>query len=169
MNLTLYSGSTRSRFIYRLQGAQRLSQKGQIPLSLYRVRRIPRKAHPHCLVQRLFSLFPSGLPGFALLLLRASVALAILLEGYAQRQELSGLVLGALVMLSATLCMGFLTPLAAALALVFQMVSWVSLSDYGIELHAVAILDALALALLGPGAYSVDAYRFGRRIVLPTK
>jgi uncharacterized membrane protein YphA (DoxX/SURF4 family) len=167
MNLTLYSDSTRS--IYRLQGARRLSQKGWLPLSLYWLRRIPRKAQPHCIVQRLFSMFPSGLPGFALLLLRASVALAILLEGYAHRQELSGLVLGALVLLSATLCMGFLTPLAAALALVFQMVAWASLDDNGIELHAVAILDALALALLGPGAYSVDAYRFGRRIVLPNE
>jgi len=25
-------------------------------------------------------------------------------------------------------------------------------------------LDAVALALLGPGAYSVDSYRFGRRV-----
>jgi uncharacterized membrane protein YphA (DoxX/SURF4 family) len=63
--------------------------------------------------------------------------------------------------------MGFLTPFAAALALVFRVVAWASLGDHGIELHAVAILDALALALLGPGEYSVDAYRFGRRIVLP--
>jgi hypothetical protein len=27
-------------------------------------------------------------------------------------------------------------------------------------------LDALALALLGPGAYSVDSRRFGRRLVV---
>jgi uncharacterized membrane protein YphA (DoxX/SURF4 family) len=120
-------------------------------------------------MQRLFSMFPSGLPGFALLLLRGSVALAVLLEGYAHRQELAGVVLGALALLSATLCMGFLTPFAAALALVFRVVAWASLGHHGIELHAVAILDVLALALLGPGAYSVDAYRFGRRIVLPPK
>ncbi len=29
---------------------------------------------------------------------------------------------------------------------------------------AMASLDALALAWLGPGAYSIDAYRFGRRV-----
>jgi hypothetical protein len=31
---------------------------------------------------------------------------------------------------------------------------------------AIAILNALALALIGPGAYSIDARRFGRRIVV---
>jgi hypothetical protein len=45
--------------------------------------------------------------------------------------------------------------------------TWVNLGNHDMAVHAVAILDALALALLGPGAYSVDAYRFGRRIVVP--
>ena len=138
-------------------------------LSVYGVRRAPLKAQPHRIMQRLFSMFPPGLPGFALLLLRGSVALAVLLEGYAHRQGLSGVVLGALISLSAALCAGFLTPIAAALALAIQ-VAWASVGNGGMEAHGVAILDALALALLGPGAYSVDSYRFGRRVVvLPPK
>ena len=31
---------------------------------------------------------------------------------------------------------------------------------------ALVCLDALALALMGPGAYSIDSYRFGRRVVV---
>ena len=31
---------------------------------------------------------------------------------------------------------------------------------------AFAVLDALALVLIGPGAYSIDARRFGRRLVV---
>jgi hypothetical protein len=41
-------------------------------------------------VQRLFSMFPPGWPGLALILLRGSVATAVVLEGYIHRQELSG-------------------------------------------------------------------------------
>jgi hypothetical protein len=36
----------------------------------------------------------------------------------------------------------------------------------GTSLLVITIIDAAALALLGPGAYSLDALRFGRRVVL---
>jgi hypothetical protein len=45
---------------------------------------------------------------------------------------------------------------------------WLALGS-GVEAGAVTIvlsLDALALALLGPGAYSLDSRRFGRRLVV---
>jgi hypothetical protein len=32
-------------------------------------------------------------------------------------------------------------------------------------LVVITIIDAAALALLGPGAYSLDALRFGRRVI----
>jgi hypothetical protein len=117
-------------------------------------------------VQRLFSMFPLGWPGLALLLLRGSVATAVLLEGYGHRQGLSGWMLGALTLLSACLCAGFLTPIVAILAMLFHVLAWSSLSIDGAEITAIALLDALALAMLGPGAYSIDAYRFGRRVVV---
>jgi hypothetical protein len=74
--------------------------------------------------------------------------------------------LGALVLLAACLCAGFLTPIVAILALSVQVLVWSSLSVDGAGMTAIALLDALALALLGPGAYSIDAYRFGRRVVV---
>ena len=116
-------------------------------------------------MQRLFSTFPSGWPGAALLLLRGSVALAVLLPACSQRQVLPSPVLLALILLSAILCAGFLTPVVAVLAAAVHLVAAVN-SGMGNEgATVVAIVDALALALLGPGAYSIDARRFGRRLV----
>jgi hypothetical protein len=116
-------------------------------------------------MQRLFSIFPSGWPGVALLLLRGSVALAVLLPAYSQRQALPSLALLALILLSAILCAGFLTPVVAVLAAAVHLVAALSLGMSNEGATVVAIVDALALALLGPGAYSIDARRFGRRLV----
>lgn len=62
------------------------------------------------------------------------------------------------------LLLGFMTPLVAvltglvSLALVFS-------NDAGIEI----VVLTLAIALLGPGAFSIDARRFGRREVFIPK
>jgi hypothetical protein len=114
-------------------------------------------------VQRLFSMFPPGLPGLALLLLRASVVAAVLLE---VRPHLPGWATGASVLLSIWLCAGYLTPVAAGVAFVFHAVVWLYMGIDSIGVGVIATFDALALALLGPGAYSIDSYRFGRRVVL---
>ena len=111
-------------------------------------------------------MFPPGWPGLALILLRVSVATALLLQGYGQRLWLSGWMLGVVVPLCACLCVGFLTPIVAILALLFHVLAWSSLSSDGAGMTAIALPDALALALLGPGAYSIDAHRFGRRVVV---
>lgn len=114
-------------------------------------------------------MFPTGLPGVALLLLRASVAIALLLEDYAHRRELYGGMHGAAILLSTTLCAGYLTPIAAALALLFHGLIWSGLGVGSAGAAIILSLDAMALALLGPGAYSVDSYRFGRVLVLPPR
>jgi putative oxidoreductase len=111
-------------------------------------------------------MFPPGWPGLALLLLRGSVATAVLLEGYSHRLGLPGWMLGALAVLSACLCAGFLTPIMAVLALSVHVLVWSNLGIDAAGMTAIALLDALALTLLGPGAYSIDAYRFGRRVVV---
>ena len=113
-------------------------------------------------------MFPPGLPGLGLLLLRASVATAILVEDIAHRQALSVWLQGPAVLVALALLVGYLTPIVAIAGLVLHGLVWLALDGTAASLSLVIGFDAIALALLGPGAYSVDSYRFGRReVVLP--
>lgn len=119
-------------------------------------------------MQKLFSMFPAGFPGLALLLVRVSIALALLLTDYSHRYVLPGWIHGIAAVIAVALLAGYLTPIAATAALVWHGLLWFG---PGVDDAVVTIifgLDATALALLGPGAYSIDSYRFGRRrVVLP--
>jgi hypothetical protein len=111
-------------------------------------------------------MFPAGLPGLALLVLRTSVAIALALDGYRHREALSTWTHAIALLLSAALLAGYLTPIVVLLVLLFHGLIWFG---FGFDTAAVAVivtLDATALALLGPGAYSVDARLFGRRRLL---
>jgi hypothetical protein len=113
-------------------------------------------------------MFPPGPPGLALLLLRISVALALLFDSYVHRDTLPGWIHGTAILISLVVSVGYLTPLAAALALVLHAIVWLAVGG-GTDATGVAVvlaLDAVALALLGPGAYSLDSRRFGRRLVV---
>jgi putative oxidoreductase len=131
-------------------------------------------------LQRLFTTFPSGAPGFGLLLLRLSVAAALLGHGGACLRDPAptpgACVVGVLTALIAVpVVLGLLTPLsgAAAAAAAAGLALSVLPSPAGDALAAGAsafavALAAAALAFLGPGAFSVDAALFGRReITIP--
>lgn len=118
------------------------------------------------LMQRLFTMFPSGMPGLALVLLRVSVAIALLLECYAHRQELQSGKHAVAILLALALWAGFLTPIVVVLALVLHGLIWSNLGIGSPVVASIVVLDALALAFLGPGAYSLDSRRYGRRVVV---
>jgi hypothetical protein len=117
-------------------------------------------------MQRLFSMFPTGSPGVALLLLRASVAIAIVVETYHHRQNLSGWIEATASVIAVAISAGCLTPIVAAMGLVFHALIWSALGVGSAPAATIVSLDAVALVLLGPGAYSFDSYRFGRRLVV---
>jgi hypothetical protein len=118
-------------------------------------------------MQRLFSMFPQGAPGFALLLLRISVAM-IFLTSIADQSLVSSvpLVCAGVLLISGSLSIGFLTPYLS----VVSFVSGVTIllcnpHSYGV-VQVALLFNAAALALLGPGAYSVDARLFGLRVTV---
>jgi putative oxidoreductase len=117
-------------------------------------------------VQRLFSMFPRGWPGVALLLLRASVLSALLFQDHDQRQQLIVWMHGFAIVLSVALAVGYQTPIIAVMGLLFHGLIWARLGIGSIAEVTIISLDAMALALLGPGAYSLDSYRFGRRVLI---
>jgi 4-amino-4-deoxy-L-arabinose transferase-like glycosyltransferase len=92
--------------------------------------------------------------------------MALLLESYGHRPGLFSWIQVTARVLAGVLVAGFLTPFAAILALATHGLIWCLAGISSALIAAVVCLDAGALALLGPGDYSVDSYRFGRRVVV---
>ena len=118
-------------------------------------------------LQKLFSAFPAGWPGVGLLLLRMLVGVTLIAQTVTQvrSSELSALrwLLAALILLGAgCLLLGFMTPVTAILIeLLLITFAFSSLS----QIIDIVVLSAV-IALLGPGAFSIDARMFGRREIL---
>jgi uncharacterized membrane protein YphA (DoxX/SURF4 family) len=123
-------------------------------------------------VRRLFSTFASGAPGVGLLLLRVTAATIFILTAVDapwRTAESPALLLQAISLaLGLLLVAGAWTPVVATLAAVAALVQGClhpALARYWL----VAAICA-ALALLGPGAWSVDARLFGwKRIDIDTQ
>ena len=109
-------------------------------------------------LQKLFPAFPTGWPGFGLLLLRVLVAFLIV----TQTTVFSGWLTAAVVLTSGgCLLLGFMTPISAVVTGLLSLI----LTFSGVSAIEIIALTT-AIALLGPGAFSIDARMFGRREVL---
>lgn len=128
-----------------------------------------RRRAQHKPMQRLYSMFPAGRPGLALVFLRGAVCFGLHLSTHvALMSEASSIErLGELTrfVLCLALLVGLASPVAAALAFVASVWGLVAFAD-GHGICVVTALDALALYLLGPGAYSLDSRIFGRRLLV---
>ena len=117
-------------------------------------------------MQRLFSSFPSGATGLALLVFRASIAASLSFDGSPRGYASIPLFLAAtLALLGVFLVTGFLTPYTSATCLLIELGALILIP--GTDEYHVAhlVLNCGVLAVLGPGAYSVDARLFGRRVL----
>ncbi len=111
-------------------------------------------------------MFPTGAAGAALFILRVSVAVSLLVDGTARWALVTSWWTLLLFLLPAMLLMlGFLTPYASAISCLTQS-GVVILSGGHNRFHLLlSILNSGVVALLGPGAYSIDAHIFGRRLL----
>jgi uncharacterized membrane protein YphA (DoxX/SURF4 family) len=101
------------------------------------------------------------------LLLRVSLAGAILDGGPDCLQPaVAPLICVGLAAQSSLLCIGFMTPVVSVIACVFELVSLLIAAHADLRFVVLSSLNAAAIALLGPGAYSLDARLFGRRVIV---
>jgi hypothetical protein len=114
-------------------------------------------------------MFPTGLPGAALLLLRVSV-IGMLFDSTVQSSMTGNVSLWktlALALTSLLLFCGAFTPIAGIFSIILEAICWPiwgGLRSFEFALQTVVMI---ALLLLGPGAYSIDSKMFGRRLILP--
>jgi hypothetical protein len=114
-------------------------------------------------------MFPAGLPGIALLLLRITIA-GLLVVSALSNESVGNITPWKAISAGITcilLCLGALTPLASALSIVIEAMYFPGLDGLKSANLALHMLVSLAMFVLGPGAYSLDSKMFGRRLILP--
>jgi putative oxidoreductase len=116
-------------------------------------------------VQRLFSTFPNGWPGRGLLVLRLAVGGILLTNGIAwlvsgpHREASASAIIG--IAAGLLMLIGFCTPVGSTLAVISQ--SWTLFISAVMPQTAILLLSiSVAVAMLGPGAWSIDSLLFGR-------
>ena len=120
-------------------------------------------------MQRLFSTFADGWPGAGILLLRLLRGILLICSLVPGLREASPLTVA--LQVSGTgagvfLLVGLWTPVAGALVTILEL--WIALAvylphsgDWWIPVTLAAL--GAALAMIGPGAWSIDARLFGRK------
>ena len=124
-----------------------------------------------CTLQRLFSTFPNSWPGVGLLLLRLGVGVALIDLGIRGLfGALGAPITAARDLIEAAggifLLAGLWTPLMGALIAIDEL--WIAFSlnssqPDSLLIHIFLAVLTAGVAMLGPGAWSIDARLFGRK------
>lgn len=117
-------------------------------------------------LQRLFSMFPNGWPGLALLLLRMAAGILLIYDGatalqlgpYLHTIILQSLAVGA----GSLLLLGLWTPVAGVLVTCVEA-CLLLLGTAHLQSSILLAAVGAALVALGPGSTSIDARLFGRK------
>jgi uncharacterized membrane protein YphA (DoxX/SURF4 family) len=116
-------------------------------------------------LQRLFSAFPSSWPGRGLLLQRVVTATILFcstfgrLGEHSQSASIIPHVIGAVA--GVFLLLGLWTPVCGTLIAVVEV--WIGYSSAGGEIPIMLATFGATLAMIGPGAWSIDSHLFGRK------
>ena len=110
-------------------------------------------------------MFPAGVAGIALLLLRFSVAAALISILSDRNFAIPVVIISGAVLLVPALCLGFMTPYAAILCAIAELCVVLNAPGQVPFPDWIAILNCAILSMLGPGAYSFDCRMFGRKIL----
>ncbi len=133
----------------------------------------PYKLQKGALLRRLYSTFAGGWPGVGLLLMRSVVGCALVMQAHSslRTDPTTNVVITSSFLAIAGICLisGLWTPIVGTLVAFFE--GWQVLMLTG-DLSVPFLLAAIAaaLAMLGPGLWSVDAHLFGwKRVEAPTR
>jgi putative oxidoreductase len=124
------------------------------------------KEYEGIVLQRLFSTFANGWPGRGLLLLRMLLGIALIHYGIVDLREAHRFASMAPQIVAAgagiLLLVGLWTPVTGALVAIAEV--WMAFSRPGDPWIPIILATLGAtLAMVGPGAWSIDARLFGRK------
>ena len=124
------------------------------------------------LLQRLFSTFAEGWPGFGLLLQRVATSAVLFYFAGTHLLETSSLAPSLPHFIAALagvlLLFGLWTPVAGAVIAIVEV--WILLARLGDPLTALMIVSlGASVAMIGPGVWSIDAQLYGRKHIEPSR